>query len=42
MLRYVLPGLSEDESQRVIGIITTGCLQKSVAQEFKVHPSTIC
>lgn len=36
------PGLSENERQRAIGMLTAGCSQRDVAQEFNVHPSTIC
>lgn len=36
------PGLSENERQRAIGMLTAGCSQRDIAQEFNVHPSTIC
>lgn len=36
------PGLSENKRQRAIGMLTAGCSQRDVAQEFNVHPSTIC
>lgn len=36
------PRISENEVRRVIGMLTAGCSQRDVAQEFNVHPSTLC
>jgi transposase len=35
-------GLSENQRQRAMGMLTAGCSQRDVAKHFNVHPPTIC